>query len=108
MARRLPSSLRVAAHRVGIGRAHNLHGDIDGMPAKAFAVSDVDDLMMWFERDMGPERTKTTFMHEVLHMYLGIMHIHVEDEEAVVTQLAPLLIDFIRNNKAAVAYMQEV
>jgi hypothetical protein len=110
VARRLPKSIRIASHRIGIGKAENLHhhDHNDGSVAKAYAVSDLDDLFIWLDDQLGPERQKVSLLHEVLHMGLGVARIDIDNEEEFVTKLAPMLFSFLRENKAAVAYLQEV
>lgn len=117
MSRRLPRSIRVMGQRIGIvpvtGLTYVQHTDEDDPNAhhyQAWGLFEESGPIISIETAAGPERQKVTLVHEVLHAALNTAHItdFSEGEEDIVTRLAPVLFDIIRNNKALVAYLQEV
>jgi hypothetical protein len=112
--RRLPRSIRILGHRVGVVQVENLtytvhvdgaddhHHDAWGLYEEYGPIITLDSLA-------GPERKKVTLIHETLHAAMSIAHIdEATSEEQLVTRLAPVLFDIIRNNKGLVSYLQEV
>jgi Zn-dependent peptidase ImmA (M78 family) len=101
--RRTPRSVRLLGQRIGILRIANLQHE----QHEAYGVFSPQEPIIWLDWGNGPERMKVTLMHEILHAALDTSHQTVPEEEDVVGILAPLLLDFLRNNKAVVAYLQE-
>lgn len=58
---------------------------------------------------MGPDWTRETFLHEILHMLFSVAwpHLSADDEEKVVNGLSGHLLTFVRDNPKAIAYLQE-
>jgi hypothetical protein len=58
---------------------------------------------------MGPEKQRQTFVHENLHLMLEVAGLAdaYDSDEKLVTRLAPVLLSWIRENPAAMAYLQE-
>jgi hypothetical protein len=83
-----------------------LEGEWDHEHA-AYGVYYPNTSVIHLDSGNGRNRMKVTLMHESLHAMLDAAHVTVPDEEDVVGILAPLLVDFIRGNRAATAYMQE-
>lgn len=119
MARRLPKSIRVMGTRIGVGvieqltipadHEHPVEEGESADPHRAYGVYEGDLPIIWLDKDSGPERTKVTLVHESLHAMLNIARIDsVNGEEELVSRLAPVLFAWLRENKAAVAYLQEV
>jgi hypothetical protein len=117
VARRLPKFLRflgqpypveVVEGLKHVADGHN-HPDQEGWvhEADAYGVMTPQVNTIYLHADNGRNRMKVTLMHEALHGMLDAAHQAIVEEEDTVGTLAPLLIDFIRNNRAAVAYMQE-
>jgi hypothetical protein len=110
--RRLPKQVRLLGQRITVGlvpelthAAEDEQGDL--MYHAAYGIFSPQEPVIWLDSENGSERMKATFLHEVLHAAIDISHQSIDDEEVVVGMLAPLLLDFIRANKAAVAYLQE-
>ena len=108
MARRLPKQVRVLGMRIFVETQPELEFENEhGEPHKAYGMFFPGYPGIVLNTDNGPERMKYTLVHEVLHAIVNQTNILTEDEEALVSRMAPALLDFIRDNKAAVAYLQE-
>ncbi|MBA3583915.1 MAG: hypothetical protein H0W36_05190 [Gemmatimonadetes bacterium] len=111
--RRLPRFIRVIGHKVGVGVIKDLtHDNGDEADAhqfhRAYGVFVPDGPLIWLDKGNGPERMKSTLVHEALHAMLTVAHIEESsDEEELVGKLAPILLDFIRANRSAISYLQE-
>jgi hypothetical protein len=86
---------------------HNDEGTEDENGHRAYGVFDPSQPDIWLDKASGPERTKSTLVHESLHCMLSLAHIEVEHEEELVSRLSPILLDFLRANRGAIAYLQE-
>lgn len=107
--RRLPKFVRILGLKVEVIKAPELiHTDDHGHEQSAFGEFDHWSPAIAIDTTAGTERQKATLVHEVLHAAINLGEVgSVTTEEELVTKLAPLLHDFIRNNRAAVAYLQE-
>lgn len=107
--RRLPSVLRVLSLRVPISTTTDLeHETVEGHSHPAWGLFDPDHFSIQLREGDGHERRKVTLMHEMLHAMLSAGSISGESEEALVTSLAPVMLNVLRENTALVAYLQEV
>lgn len=113
--RRLPRSIRILGHRVGIVGVPNLTyevhaaGDVSAHHHDAWGLYEEYGPIISIDTTGGPERQKVTLLHEVLHAGINVAHIdEVKNEEDLVTRLSPVLFDIIRNNRGLIAYLQEV
>lgn len=109
--RRLPKFLRIGGMKVGVLVLPQLvHEAEDGTHAhRAYGVFDPGAPLIWLDTESGPERRKATLVHETLHAILNTarMELAADDEEQMVGRMAPLVLDFIRTNRGAIAYLQE-
>lgn len=107
--RRLPKFVRVGGLKVGIGKIDGLLHDNDHDTHRAYGVFDPGQYLIYLDGASSAERTKVTLVHEVLHMVINTARLELdpEDEEKLVGRTAPLLLDFIRANRGAIAYLQE-
>lgn len=103
--RPLPKFLRLLSARIEVVLQDELtHGD--GAPC--YGIYDTDAMVIWLRTEDTRERRKVSLLHESLHAMIGVSNMAAaESEEEAVNRLAPLLLDFLRTNKAAVAYLQE-
>lgn len=87
----------------------NESGDEDDRFHRAYGVYDPAGPIIWLDTASGPERMKATLVHESLHALINAAHMAMDpaDEEEMVGRLAPIILDFIRVNRGAVAYLQE-
>lgn len=117
MSRRTPRSVRLLSQRIEVAIEENLtvaadHDDAENVEAvhghRAFGVFDPNQLIIWLDKASSSERRKVTLVHELLHAMLNVARIDkVETEEEFVGRAAPVLLSFLRENRAAVAYIQE-
>lgn len=112
--RRLPKFVRVGGLKVGIVKTHELmhdngHEGTDDRYHRAYGVYEPSGPIIWLDDVSGPERIKVTLVHESLHALVNTTHMQMdpEDEEVLVGRLAPLVLDFIRANRGAIAFLQE-
>lgn len=110
--RRLPKVLRFLGQRFEVELvAHLVHdnGDEDHPERihRAYGVYAPAINTIYLDEGNGRNRQQVTLMHECLHATLDAAHATIPAEEDVVGLLAPLMVDFIRANHAAVAYTQE-
>lgn len=98
-----PMQVEVISHLIHVNDEPESH-DHEHM---AYGVYTPQVNVIYLNAENGRNRMKVTLMHEALHAMLDAAHTTVPHEEEVVGLLAPLLVDFIRANKAATAYMQE-
>lgn len=109
--RRLPKFLRIGGLKVGILVEHQLlhenPGDDHGH--RAYGVFDPSIPLIWLDKDSGSERQKVTLVHEAMHVFLNTARLGMtpEQEEEFVGRVSPLVLDFIRANRGAIAYLQE-
>lgn len=103
--RRLPKTLRLLSARVEVALQPDLtHADGDS----CYGIYDTDAMVIWLRLGDSRERQKVTLIHEALHAMIAAGAVRdASDEEAAVTALAPLVLDFIRNNTGVIAYLQE-
>jgi hypothetical protein len=110
--RRLPKAMRILGVRYTVAaHAHIEHPEqgllYGSMEPDTFAISILD------LNHVSLERQKQTFLHECLHALLLQAGLDVSfdstaEEEELVRRLAPALLGLLRDNKAAIAYLQEV
>ena len=108
--RRQPKFLRILGQRIAVTTVVGLtHEDEEDDHAhRAYGVFDPAEPSIAMDKDMGSERRKVTLVHEGLHAMLNTAKLDsVEDEEELVGRLSPILLDFIRANRGAIAYLQE-
>lgn len=108
--RRAPKHVRILSQRIAVEFVEGLthEGDDDEHAHRAYGVFDPGVPGIALDKASGPERTKVTLVHECLHAMLNTSKLdEVEDEEELVGRLAPVLLDFIRANRGAIAYLQE-
>lgn len=109
--RRLPKFIRVGGLKVALLRVPDLmHDADDGSHAhRAYGVFDPAQPLIWLDTASGPERQKVTLVHEFLHAAINTARLDfdAETEEMMVGRLAPFVLDFLRSNRGAVAYLQE-
>lgn len=114
--RRLPKQLRFLGQPMAVEVVDNLMhiGDApDGHEGDwvhehaAYGVYTPQVNTIYLDSGNGRNRMKVTLMHEALHAMLDAAHTTIPHEEEVVGLLAPLMVDFIRANRAATAYIQE-
>lgn len=112
--RRTPKRFRVSGHMVEVRVVDHLthdngHDDPDMRFSAAYGIYDPSEMAVYLTREMSVERQKNTLVHEALHAMLDIPHTNdnIETEEELVGKLATTLLDFIRQNKALVSYLQE-
>ena len=107
--RRLPKFVRIMGQRMLITVVPDLvhKGTGDEHDERAYGVFYPDDPGIWLDKANGAERTKVTLVHECLHAMLNTSQFYDLPEEEVVSRMAPLLLDFIRANRGAIAYLQE-
>lgn len=113
--RRLPKFIRVLSTKVTVVAVDNLYHD-NGDPEdphqfhRAYGVYTPQMPVIQLDTLNGRERMKGTLLHEALHAMVDAAHIRgldKEEEEVLVGRLSPILLDFIRSNRAAIAYLQE-
>jgi len=118
-----PRRTRVLGQTFTVGLVSNLrvpngefeNPEINEDAAKLIGVNgvcDSDQQVIWLERHAGHDGQRATFLHEHLHAIFAIAGMRAdlltaETEERVVKCLAPMLLDFLRANPKAIAYMLE-
>ena len=102
---RLPKTLRILSHRLTVELAPGL----SHVGTPAHGVYEDATLTITLDSDNVLERQKVTLIHEALHALIGVSNMgEAATEEEAVSKLSPLILNFIRENKAAVAWLQEV
>lgn len=106
---RFPKVLRIVSARVPVALVSGImHADEDGDLLPAYGMSYTDALRIELDEANSLERHKVTLIHEALHMMIAVANVPpAESEEEAVTVLAPLLLNFIRDNRATVTWLQE-
>jgi hypothetical protein len=101
--------VRVGGLKHGIGRVPHLTYQNGDHHDAAYGTFDPQKVLIWLDSDNGPEREKVTLVHEVLHAVISAARLEIEDEdeEKMVGRTAPILLDFIRSNRGAIAFLQE-
>ena len=105
--RQLPRKLVILSQDVPITRVHSLEHE----GQDCYGMFDPDESCIHLTDGQGRERIRNTLLHESLHAMLEIgwlaRSLEHDDEERIVANLAPVLLAFIRQNPAVVAYLQE-
>jgi len=86
-----------AANRASISHKTDIDGEWDSRA-----------LTLTIRPGMAADKEAETVLHEVLHgltFTTGLVHDIPDDEEGVVTRLAPALLDTLRRNPKLVAYL---
>lgn len=112
MPRRLPKLLRFLGQTFTVEVKPGLTHDNEDLADphqlhRAYGIYTPQVNAIYLDVENGRNRMQVTLMHESLHAMLDAAHCTIIAEEDVVGILAPLLVDFLRANKAAVAYLQE-
>lgn len=103
-----PKKLKIQNIKYNIREVKNLT-DIDhktGETLKFNGWCDAQKGDIALEKDMTFEHQQLTLSHEVLHGMLHMTHHRTKKyEESLCIDLAPILIDFIRDNPAVLKYL---
>lgn len=111
--RRLPKYIRIMGQKVSVQGTKGLTVPVtdaagDEHDHNAYGVYLPGYPGIVLDTDFGPERVKVTLVHEVVHAILNAGRLDMgEDEEEFVGRVSPLILDFIRSNRGAIAYLQE-
>lgn len=100
----LPKSVTIGPLTYTVDRAADVvHDGCD-----CFGLTNHDKLLITLADDMPDSLEQMIFAHELLHTFCLQTGVGVdsEEEEKLVLQFAPLLLQFIRNNPDAVEYLQ--
>lgn len=109
MSHRLPKTLRIMSHRVQVVLVEGLQHHDGHSYSAAYGQYDPSIISIDLRKEDSVERNKVTLLHEALHAMIDVSNMaEANSEEESVTRLAPLLLNFIRENKAAIAFLQEV
>ncbi len=101
---RIPTTLRVGPLRYQIVR------DSQRLPSDHWGMTDKARQVVALSPDQSDQRTRLTLLHEILHALADITNLDGIDpsvEERLVTQLAPALLDLLRENPGLVAYLTD-
>jgi hypothetical protein len=86
----------------------------DGHAHRAYGIYNEADQTMSIDDDLGFERERETFLHENIHALIAATQLDtmLADEmpgfdEHFVSALAPIMLSWIRENPATIAYLQE-
>jgi hypothetical protein len=100
----LPATIRVGYRDYDVLEISPLKSEAEGAVGRHSAVVCQIEL----RTDTKPVETADTLVHEVLHAAWSVAGLSVKDgEERIVTQLAHLLTQVIRDNPDLVAYLSE-
>lgn len=120
--RRPPKTLKVLGQRFDVT---TLPGHVVVDASHLFSVEETeglkmllglcepDDMTITISENQGQDRMRETYLHEALHAVFSKARLQHEkvitgpEEETIVGRIAPILLDFVRTNKAVVAYLQE-
>lgn len=116
----IPPSVTLMTQRIGIEFAPNLHHaadphDSESHAHRAYGIYEEATQVITLDDALEFERLRETFLHENLHAMLSISQLDTLIEaqaegfgEHLVATLAPVLLAWIRDNKFAVSFLQEV
>jgi hypothetical protein len=120
----LPPHVWLLSQRINVEAVPNLHCPDEGEPVgpdgephlhRAYGVYTEEDQTITLDDGMQFERMRETFLHENLHAMLAmsqldtLMNGQAADgfDEHVVSVLAPVMLSWMRDNPAALAFLQE-
>lgn len=105
----LPTVIRLMQQRIPVLRTKELfHDSGDGQRSEAWGLWDSSAQTITMCKGQGPDRERTTFVHENLHAMITFGGMaQVSGEEDMVTRLAPILLSWLRENPRTVAYLME-
>lgn len=108
-------TMTLMSQSISVSSAHNLHtpsGELDGHGHKAFGLYDEVDQAITLDDELGHEMARSTFLHESLHAMLAfgqldtLMNVEMPKfDEHFVGAFTPILLDWLRSNPVAVAYL---
>lgn len=101
---RIPATVRVGPLRYRVVR------DAQRLPLDHWGMTDKARQVVALSPDQSEQRTRLTLLHEILHTLADITNLDGIDpgvEERLVTQLAPALLDLLRENPALVSYLTD-
>ena len=101
---RLPRHFKVGSSRYSITRDPNVVDDEDG-PVLGLTIHQSNTV--YVAPGMARDRTSDVSLHEALHvmLYKAGIDISERQEEKLVSQLTPVLLDFIRDNITFINYL---
>lgn len=96
----IPRRVEVGPHAYKVSRA-NLAS------REEFGHTDFEAGAIRVHSKLTPEFSRETLLHEVLHACMACAHVGLSEkrEEAVVSRLAPILLDTLQRNEALVRYL---
>jgi len=104
--RALPRSTRVLGQVIPVTSVPGLtHGD-----EQCHGLYSPEGPSIRINRDDGNERRRSTLMHESLHAMFNAAALSAcpaDNEEEMVTRLAPILLSWLRENRLVVEYLKE-
>jgi hypothetical protein len=105
----MPSVVKLMAQRIPVVRTNQIiHEDSNGHRMEAWGLWDADSQTILMRKGQAPDRERTTFLHENLHALVSFGGLDVcQNEEDMVTRLAPLMLCWMRENPRALAYLTE-
>jgi hypothetical protein len=102
-----PSRLRVGAHTYVVGMLDDL------IPRGAQGETYPEHLRIYLADSLAPTREREVLLHEAFHAVWQGTSLRTEEsglggyEEQVISALAPVLLDLLRDNPEFVAYLTE-
>lgn len=109
--RRLPKVVHLLTQRVTVHKTDRIeYVPKDGGKTEVYyGLFQPDGPTIHVATGMGPDKERQTFVHENLHLMLEVAGLAdaYDSDEKLVTRLAPVLLSWIRENRAVMAYLQE-
>lgn len=102
----LPRTIRLLGQVISIVSVPNLSHDNEG----CHGLYEPDLPRISINRGDGNERKRATLTHESLHAMFNagaLSAAPADDEEELVSRLAPILLSWVRENRAVIEYLTE-
>lgn len=103
---RLPRAIKVGSSRYRVIRDSSWVEEEDG---DVYGLTCHQSNTVYIAQGMGTDRTANVALHEALHVmyYKAGINLTEKQEEQMISQLTPVLLDFIRDNIGLVNYLIE-
>ena len=109
--RHMPRVVRLLTQRIIVSKKAKLYLEEDGHHSAAWGLFHTAGPSIEIAEGMGIDRQKVTFLHENLHLMLDVSQLdrlfEGGAEETLVGLLSPIMLSWMRENPAAMAYLME-
>lgn len=102
----MPKKLKIGPYKYSVSKSNLNEHVLDG-EGKTYGITHVMEQTMVLAEGQGPDMLAESLLHEVLHICCQAagLGLELENEESIVSSIAPVLLEAIRNNPDMVEFI---